>query len=1834
MTFCVFFVQLVLIISPLSILYMPPKQRTETDTAAFPGGAEEFARYEAEVRGWGDELWVDFDDKLNEMGLPDDARAALTDRFLQEVVKKTIDGALLAHQCRDRTYMEKRKTLLLNTIKENTIKENRPVSSPSAAVSSVPTAPEPTKDASPDEDQKVFRAAAPTGLTLEERATYDAQIAAQNKKYSGAANRLRRAAARSSVTGVSSAGTQDENAMDDEDDKIRRLTATRTQSETPTMNDNGTPLNALQSALAEKFGAQVLKGASARPGKPSTPEGFVSAPPIETPIDSSRVKSKPEGERPVPVHESKKTPPPPAIDEVSVPADIDTEVPNIGISLGEKANVDAERKEKIAAFAGLGEASLASREAEKRLKELPEKLRELEKREVAAKQRLVDEKGTLSWDAQQELRNAIDGIKKERQEFSRQKDDARRRLQEFSAMRRAGWEFVRGEDAALRAGGKRGLLADVRLGDRAAIEAYEGKAKRGDTDTIAPEERDRAFAANNRRRAFLEGLQGAGVSDKDALQMYNEVTREAANALKCLKEADAFRGDAKELLARRAMQSTLKWFGIPTSATTNELRKHLEAAVAGYRPPKEGKKPAANPPSASSQGTEGRGNYLDYIVSVIKSGEEIPVPILSANRRALEKQNDPAVREYLAAHPVVTTPSRQATPATAPVPPSSMNRGTIADAIKAGAGERSDPNGTVSESRFEMKQGAKQNRTAQPYQSQPNPSSTTPVNEKSEATQPAHRIEHTVTPEVAPAAPGVSSPAPLSPEDAADRAASARMIMGMSEAGRMAASLESTPVTPSVPAAPGEAVPSPNEERPLDRERKIAEAALAAENAAIEAAFGGKPEEDRIPIGERLWRLGYDVEQGKNRGFQKAFAWAARPFMEPVLTADGKSAADADGRPVLRPKNAMGRFLAAFGDQFKRNADNADMALAQMERARKEGGAALRSRLGSMALIGSNFMKYGRMITDVTMYTAAAPFRFFTMGAMAAGSTVEAVKNARVTGADAASRTRISVENLTTAERTEARARFGNLSADERRAMEDAYLERNPEFAGRPVPDDALLAHIANEIAVEKAADEAYRVYENARIAAGAEKGGKAPSAKDLERAYAIEIPKDLLARLGRATAEGHGRSFIQFVMQKDLKFAANQWQRKLEAIDADPRLSAEEKVRQKEAYLDFDLFGRAAHLKDFDRLLSQQGAVDGMAMGLRYAETGVKSVVYGVMVDSARRIFSQLSETFGEKAAEITASPASTGTVPIGTSSVALPAEQSAWDEAVKNYDPNSSGAEAIPGTPSASPELTNDFWYGEHAEVVVDDGVRPPSVVPLESWQEVSQFQRDEASAYQATREAEMPLDVFGPDNSAPVALSQVPPVPQEMPVGGSQGWAGDGDAEGMPPEPPTDVPLSAEAGATTERFPLYTVQPNDALERILWQNGVMSRAEANQFWQVLSPDELRSVGVTSGHPELIRPGEEIDFNKAYALYERKFGIAPRGVAANLEDIVTHPFDGTDAPPFPGKPVAEGENPNIGDATRDAVRASVRGLSGAPAIPVEENPPVARVDVVPAGPGQNRIITSTGEAAVEMGTARARQESIIRAETEEVARRFFGRDNAPAWVGLRGGNVDDLLTVRRYVPGTDVAENGIRFSANDAIALQNKIVAIERTLGIRHEQSESVEQFMSRALGIAHEEENGVALRTIMEEPPQATPSAERLAPYTQPRSNPEFERIPDNPPRGATVPQSASPEAVPGRPVGTGVVFRPEAASLIAADIRRISPFLANEEVSKNLMVDVLNGRFKLPAGATSTEGQAVYRAARALFAHTGIAPKQNETILEYVMNVSKYLPRAVAPRSVTP
>ncbi|MBI2278497.1 MAG: hypothetical protein HYU81_00270 [Candidatus Brennerbacteria bacterium] len=223
------------------------------------------------------------------------------------------------------------------------------------------------------------------------------------------------------------------------------------------------------------------------------------------------------------------------------------------------------------------------------------------------------------------------------------------------------------------------------------------------------------------------------------------------------------------------------------------------------------------------------------------------------------------------------------------------------------------------------------------------------------------------------------------------------------------------------------------------------------------------------------------------------------------------------------------KFVEKLENQFEKDAEKARERIETVEKTKN------RETLANAGYLFGNLMKYGRTIADVAGWTVAAPLRYVMMAGMAFARGAEAMKEVR----------------------------FENEKVVEKTRIEDA----------------------------DKAAGEGFKIYEAAKVRAGARK----VSARDLDKAYREYLPHDLLERLYCKTPEQPSlvNRVVQGILRTHIEISVGLLGSKIEGIEENKKLSPEEKKIKRERL--FHRFER--RLRDYDRVVGQFGTVDVCGM-------------------------------------------------------------------------------------------------------------------------------------------------------------------------------------------------------------------------------------------------------------------------------------------------------------------------------------------------------------------------------------------------------------------------------------------------------------------------------------------------------------------------------------------------------------------------------------------------------------------------------------------------------------
>ncbi|MES2213982.1 MAG: hypothetical protein V4465_01120 [Patescibacteria group bacterium] len=301
---------------------------------------------------------------------------------------------------------------------------------------------------------------------------------------------------------------------------------------------------------------------------------------------------------------------------------------------------------------------------------------------------------------------------------------------------------------------------------------------------------------------------------------------------------------------------------------------------------------------------------------------------------------------------------------------------------------------------------------------------------------------------------------------------------------------------------------------------------FTAEEEEVKKEIEATPEPEREKIGFGLNRIGFSIEEKKNR--------MLAGFFNP------------DNQIMLGSKDgAVYKWSAAVRDSFNKDAE----AAYQKGIDAKHGKTA---HISNAASLFGNVMKYGRIAMDFGGNIIGSPLR----GVMAIGAAV-------ARGGDAAFEVRTENEEVKN------KTRVADLKSAE---------------------------------------EEAYKVLDIAE----AESGGRAVSAEDLKNAYRKRLPADLMQRIGKLNP-AEANSFMQSILNMEVEKTLEGLNKKITKIEHDPKLTKSQKDLKTEALLS----KQEKMLTELDKIVTQYGTVDELAMVARYARFAGKTAVAAATIET-----------------------------------------------------------------------------------------------------------------------------------------------------------------------------------------------------------------------------------------------------------------------------------------------------------------------------------------------------------------------------------------------------------------------------------------------------------------------------------------------------------------------------------------------------------------------------------------------------------------------------------------
>ena len=749
--------------------------------------------------------------------------------------------------------------------------------------------------------------------------------------------------------------------------------------------------------------------------------------------------------------------------------------------------------------------------------------------------------------------------------------------------------------------------------------------------------------------------------------------------------------------------------------------------------------------------------------------------------------------------------------------------------------------------------------------------------------------------------------------------------------------------TPALVATTAEAAPQPaakTETQPQSPEEQKAVQEFVAQ-------MEKKSEPERAEIGFRLANAGFHVERFKNGLLKNIFQKTSNEFDQGTTTS---------------------RFLGALSGVYARQQERNEKAAQSIDQLKMQGvQTGIMAKMGNYGFLAGNFAKLAGML---------GPLGWAVATTMAGANLAEAGKEMRLTSEEAMEKTRISAKNLTTVEMDQAMA---------------AYKATHPEVDFTKEEDRE---RAVDEFAVNKAADEAWGIYEkamkNKEITTKLAKGNATPEmqmqaakevikAEDLKKAYDENVAGTVLARLENRLDHNRGNPTAPFVSRMAEKFIghiARGTEKRIQAIEQDSKLTPAQKQQKKELLL--NRFGRGQMLKDIDRMLSQQGALDVAGARWLTGEKALKGLVYGLSAISIWKLHETLTGSAAEAGAE--AATASTpDALDFGSEPPLVEAAPVVPD--ALDFGSEAPLAEAAPGaaavagaeatewgqTETGLPALHSDIeaqahdatWTNEtdteinklHEEAITENlppegGLEEPKEAIYElperplaepliagdpNWSEAQSpaptpetWIKDEATGLNvhADDAATAAHDATWKESGSTGQLVTEEDLIAEQAGGDTPEALADLEHDATWVEGNTginelrsDAEAGLVAGASIEKIPDYNVASGDNLTNIITkQIPGATETDVQNLLRKLSPDQWKELGIGSGDPHLIRPGESIQLDRIQEFVGAKNVAGLQATTAGIE--VPQPEL---ADPTAGIGDTAHTNPDLADPTAD---------------------------------------------------------------------------------------------------------------------------------------------------------------------------------------------------------------------------------------------------------------------------------------------------------------------------
>lgn len=449
----------------------------------------------------------------------------------------------------------------------------------------------------------------------------------------------------------------------------------------------------------------------------------------------------------------------------------------------------------------------------------------------------------------------------------------------------------------------------------------------------------------------------------------------------------------------------------------------------------------------------------------------------------------------------------------------------------------------------------------------------------------------------------------------------------------------------------------------------------------------------------------------------------------------------------------------------------------------------------------------------------------------------------------------------------------------------------------------------------EAAAEEAWQIYGEAQERAGRDWTSRENLSKeDLEKAYLEQLPHELLERIERNDPDSFLLRFLIAFARTPMLIGVEHVGSRLEKIENNDNLSAAEKRKKKDQILS----RWEKHLKDLDRMATQTGTLDAIALGAKWAEAAGKAVTAGAIAftleQAVEKLWLKLPEIYFSLAGGEVKAPVK---IPEKTLS------RSSAPPDMRNVPPPQRLPDARPSAPAVPPEAPK-----------APPGAPEPQLAPA----------RPGVPAQPDTGPRPTPVEKVPPPPERAVAA----PFVERKPFG----------------IPPVEVAKEGDS--------IWRMSERQAEKRLgalfgkdLWEK------DLNKARRTYIIDAFKDKAVVGmDNPDLIQPGHKVDFSNIYGTKEEFERLVKEAQRLTPEQMKNIEQSGTKTTLPELAPTAAKKFDDIGRLRGEFTPGRGDGLEHQIAEGADEGPTLAETepprDTSAISPTENKITTPPGEIEV----------------------------------------------------------------------------------------------------------------------------------------------------------------------------------------------------------------------------------------------------------------------------